>query len=104
LEKPEFIKDFIQSEGTTLVLCDGGNKISEFNLISPLLKEGDIIMAHDYIDTIENFEQNFKNKIWNWCEIKESDISEISEKENLVPFYQEHFNKVVWVCKQKVKI
>jgi FkbM family methyltransferase len=104
LEKPELIEDFIKSDGTTLVLCDGGNKISEFNLIAPLLKYGDFIMAHDYIDTIENFKENFYGKIWNWCEIKESDISEISKKENLVYYKQEEFNNVVWVCKQKLKI
>jgi FkbM family methyltransferase len=104
LENPEYIVDFIQSEGTTVVLCDGGNKISEFNLIAPLIKNGDFIMAHDYIDTKENFEENYKNKIWNWCEIEESHISDISQKENLVHFNKEEFDKVVWVCKQKVKI
>jgi cephalosporin hydroxylase len=30
----DYIIDFIQSEGTTIVLCDGGDKKSEFNLIS----------------------------------------------------------------------
>ena len=49
LEKPEAIEPYIQQEGITLVLCDGGHKIGEFNAIAPLLKKGDFIMAHDYI-------------------------------------------------------
>ena len=29
----DYVKNFIQSEGTTLVLCDGGDKVREFNLL-----------------------------------------------------------------------
>jgi hypothetical protein len=58
-------------------------------------------MAHDYVDTIENFESNFRDKIWNWCEIKDSDISEACEKNNLTPYNKENFDKVVWVCRKK---
>jgi hypothetical protein len=101
LEKPELIEDFIKSEGTTLVLCDGGCKICEFNLLAPLIKSGDFIMAHDYVNNKENFENNFFGKIWNWCEIDEKSIEEVSIKENLVFYNQDNFEKVVWVCKQK---
>jgi hypothetical protein len=102
LEKPELVVPFIKQEGTTLVLCDGGFKIGEFRMLSEHLKVGDFIMAHDYIDTVENFEANYKDKIWNWCEIKDSDISEPSEKNNLESYNKENFDKVVWVCRQKV--
>lgn len=101
LSRTKVITEYIQQQGTTLVLCDGGNKITEFNTIAPLIKSGDFIMAHDYISTQENFENNFKNKIWNWCEIEDKDISNISKQENLVPYNQEAFSKVVWVCKTK---
>jgi cephalosporin hydroxylase len=100
--KPESIIPFIQGEGVTLVLCDGGYKIGEFNLIAPHIKVGDFIFAHDYVDTIENFNENYKDKIWNWCEVEERNISEISEKCNLVDYNKEKFNSVVWVCKKKV--
>ena len=103
LEKPEFIKPYIQEEGTTIVFCDGGHKIGEFNCIAPIIKKGDYILAHDYIDTWENFKKNFQDKIWNWCEIEEKYISEISEKENLEFYNKEEFDKIVWVCKIKVK-
>ena len=39
--------DFIQQGGITLVLCDGGNKVGEFNLLSNYIKEVDFIMAQD---------------------------------------------------------
>ena len=102
LIKPEKIVPYIQEEGTTIIFCDGGHKIAEFNTIAPYIKNGDYILAHDYIDTYENFQQNFKDKIWNWCEIKEKYICEISEKCNLVDYNKEEFNSVVWVCKKKI--
>ena len=47
-ENAEECLDFIESTGTTLILCDGGNKKNEFKLFSKHLKIGDVIMAHDY--------------------------------------------------------
>lgn len=101
LQYPEKIESFIQQSGTTVVFCDGGHKIGEFNSITPLLKSGDYIMAHDYVDTRENFMENYKEKIWNWCEIEEKHIAETSEKYNLTHYNKETFDKVVWVCKKK---
>ena len=57
-----FVIDFIQQEGLTIVLCDGGNKIQEFNILSTYLKNNDIIMAHDYAISNEYFNSNIKNK------------------------------------------
>lgn len=102
LEKPEVILPFIQQEGTTLVLCDGGHKIAEFNTIAPHLKVGDYIMAHDYIDVWDNFKENYVDKIWNWCEIEEKYIEKISIEHNLVHVNKEKFDSVVWVCKKKI--
>lgn len=101
IEKPEMVESFIGREGTTLVLCDGGSKVNEFIILSKYLKSGDIIMAHDYVDTKENFLQNYRDKIWNWREIGEEDIKETCEKYNLKSFMKETFDKVVWVCKIK---
>jgi len=101
LIRPDAIVPFIQREGTTIVLCDGGNKISEFITLSPYLKIGDIIMAHDYVDTVENFHENFVDKIWNWREIGDEHITEAVIQNNLEPFMQNLFTNVVWVCKVK---
>jgi len=102
LEKPEEVVPFIQGEGVTLVLCDGGHKIGEFNELARYLKVGDFIMAHDYVDTWENFKQNYVDKIWNWCEIEEKYIEKVSEQNNLIHYNKEKFDSVVWVCKTKI--
>jgi|TARA_R110000787_G_scaffold10600_1_gene35863 hypothetical protein len=98
---PQEYKDFINKEGTTVILCDGGDKIQEFNLLSNFIKKGDYILAHDYVDTKENFLENYKDKIWNWREIGDEDIKETCKKYNLKSFMKETFDKVVWVCKIK---
>jgi hypothetical protein len=97
----QYIIDFIQSEGTTIVLCDGGNKKLEFNILSNYLKENDFILGHDYSIDKEYFEKNINNKIWNWCELTESDIEEPSKRNNLVDYRRDLFQSIVWICKMK---
>lgn len=93
--------DFIQQDGITLVLCDGGNKVGEFNILSNYIKQNDFIMAHDYVDTRENFNENYYEKIWNWHEISEGDITNACERNNLKSYNKETFDSVIWVCKIK---
>lgn len=93
--------DFVKSEGTTIVLCDGGWKIGEFKIFSKLIKEGDFILAHDYSFDKATFENDIKDKIWNWCEITENDILEYVEENNLKSYKPEIFSQAVWVCKTK---
>jgi hypothetical protein len=97
----QYIIDFIQSEDTTIVLCDGGNKKLEFNILSNFLKEKDFILGHDYSFDMEYFEQNINGKIWNWCELTEEDIKEPCKKNNLVDYRRDLFQSVAWVCKIK---
>lgn len=101
--KQQDVVDFIRGEGTTLVLCDGGHKPGEFNLLAPYLKVGDYIMAHDYVETWQEYKDNFVDQIWNWCEIEERHIEKVSKEQNLEKAFHwaEEFAKVVWVCKQK---
>jgi hypothetical protein len=93
--------DLIVEDGVCLVLCDGGHKISEFNLLSKYIKNGDIIMAHDYATTQQYFKENIEYKYWNWLEISDSDIEDAVTSNNLHPYMQDVFNKAVWVCKIK---
>jgi cephalosporin hydroxylase len=93
--------DFIQESGTTIVLCDGGYKVGEFNILSKYLKNGDYILAHDYIDNVENFNENYKNKIWNWQEVTDSHLEQACLENNLKEYKKDIFDKVVWVCKVK---
>lgn len=95
------LEDFLSDSKNNLILCDGGNKIEEFKVISDIIKEGDVIMAHDYVKDAETFKKDFVNKIWDWHEVQDSDIAEAVEKNKLKPYLDEEFSKVVWVCKTK---
>jgi len=97
----EEISEIIQTNGVTLVLCDGGSKKNEFRLLSDYLKPGDVIMAHDYAPNETYFQEHINNKIWNWLEIQDSDINESCDRNNLVPYMENDFRQVVWVCKIK---
>jgi len=97
------ILDIIQSDGTSLVLCDGGNKIREFNIFSEYIKPGDVIMAHDYAESVEVFNDKIKEIYWNWHEISDIDIQGAVDSNNLIPFMQDTFTKAVWVSKIKAE-
>ena len=98
------VVNYVQQDGVTIVLCDGGWKIGEFNLFSKHIKTGDYILAHDYSFSRETYEEKIKNKIWNWCGITEEDISQASIENNLIPYKQEVFDNAVWVCKVKAAL
>ena len=98
---PNEIKNFIKQDGLTIILCDGGDKIREFKLLSHFLKKGDIIMAHDYAPNQEYFDNYINGKIWNWLEIQDKDINESCMKHNLTPFMEYELRDVVWVGKLK---
>jgi cephalosporin hydroxylase len=100
-EVKQEVIDFIQQDGVTLILCDGGSKIHEFNLLSKFMKSGDFIMAHDYAENRETFERDIYLKVWNWHEISDSDIQQACDENNLISYDKEIFDNVVWVCKQK---
>lgn len=101
LHKRPALQEFIQAHGTSVVICDGGSKKNEFNLLSPFLKDGDFIFAHDYAETEALFEAEIKGRVWNWCEITEKDIWQTAATYNLRPFMKAEFQSVVWVCKVK---
>lgn len=95
------IESFISQDGVTLVLCDGGCKKCEFNILSPLLKHNDIIMAHDYAPNIDYFNNHIKDKIWDWLEIQDSDIIESINQYNLQPYDQELMQQVAWCSRRR---
>ena len=95
------VVDFVKQDGVTIVLCDGGWKIGEFKIFSKLIKDGDYILAHDYSFSKEVYETEIKDKIWNWCEITESDIEQSVIDNNLKSYNQNKFSQAVWVCKLK---
>jgi len=100
-ENKQEIISLIQNDGKTLVLCDGGCKKCEFNILSKYLKSDDIIMAHDYCPNKKYFEDNMKRKQWNWCEIEDQDISNSIQENNLQKFMYDDFLSVGWLCMKK---
>lgn len=98
----EEVKEYINKEGTTIVLCDGGWKIGEFNVLSKYIKSGDFILAHDYAENKEVFEEKIKGKIWNWHEISDSDINQATLENNLEIYNKDTFENVVWTCRRKI--
>lgn len=95
------VANFIQQDGLTIILCDGGNKKEEFNLLSNYIKPGDFILGHDYAFNSEVFERDINKKIWNWHELSESDITDACTLNNLKDYDREIFQSAVWVCKTK---
>jgi cephalosporin hydroxylase len=95
------VTSYIKQEGVSIVLCDGHHKKEEFNVLSKYIKNGDIIMAHDYSPSIEYFEEYIKDNIWDWCEIVDLDIEQSVLNYNLKPFMFDEFKDVVWCCKIK---
>lgn len=98
--KGDLVK-FIQSEGKTLVLCDGACKRFEFPILSEFLKPEDHIMAHDYAKDDAYFKSHIKNKVWNWHEIKFSDVEGAFNKYNLDFFMDVDFSQVAWLSSVK---
>lgn len=87
----------IKSNGRTLLLCDGGNKKKEFEVFYKYLKTNDIIMAHDYAPTPEEFNKNYLGKIWNWHEFQDS----FADFNGLEPYMQDLFKKYAWCIRIK---
>lgn len=85
-----YLKRLLSNDKKTLLVCDGGNKINEFNYFAPYLNQGDLISCHDY----------FPNKVdynyWVTCEIKYSDIKLTCQSEKLIPILKELSYKAAW--------
>jgi len=97
------IAPLIQQEGKTLLLVDGGSKIKEFKAYSVFLKDGDIIMCHDYAPTLYYFKKNMDEKIWNWIEIRDYHVYPCLMRQGLCPYKRNIFLSVAWGCFIKSK-
>ena len=98
--KDEIVNN-LQRPGTTVLLCDGGLKKMEVNLLTDYLKPGDYVMAHDYVRNKAYFEEAINHRIWNWCEITDDDIQETIARNNLEVYLRDEFQNVAWMCRRK---
>lgn len=103
LAKPHPTVVELLGEGRVLLLCDNGNKIKEWHLYSPYLKESDVIMAHDYFSGEKGTGAAKKHRIdiWRSIEITDQDIQAVNTKYNLQPFWAEEFGSIAWVSRIK---
>jgi hypothetical protein len=92
---------FLKTDKKILILCDGGDKPKEFSLFSKYIKVNDFIMAHDYAISYDYFEDNIKNKKWDWCQITEDEIIAPCTKFSLIDYTDLNFVEEMWVCKTK---
>lgn len=91
------IISYIQRNGKTLVVCDGGDKPKEFNTFSEYLKSGDVIIAHDYKVNDEHWK--LITDYWQWpyeADTTYDSIKDAVEKNGLEPYRNEEFNFYLW--------
>ena len=95
------LRDAIEAPGRAIVLCDGGNKFAEFEAAAKLLKEGDIVAAHDYCVSLEDFRDRVKGKLWPCCGINGRRMTPVCEKYGLRDFMEEDFAPFVWGMRRR---
>jgi len=91
------IKSILKEPKRTLLLCDGGDKETEFKLFARFLKPGDVIMLHDYSETEEEYEKIKKELDWTTdSESHYKNLERYLPELNLKPFLYDAFKKVLW--------
>jgi hypothetical protein len=93
----EEIVSFLSCDKRVLLLCDGGDKKSEFNTYKNFIKSADIIMAHDYAPNREVFIEKYIGKIWNWHEFQD----DFAKCNSLEPYLQNIFEDYAWCIRIK---
>lgn len=93
----EIKKLILDKNKRVLLLCDGGNKNKEFNTFSEFLKYSDVIMCHDFAETIEEFNK-IKESI-GWVSPPELSLEAILasiNKYGLLKYHYDDFKSVLW--------
>ena len=97
------VGSLIKKEGQSLLICDGGNKKREFEVYSPILKQGDIIMAHDYARDATSFEKVKNRGIWHGWETKwegepsgDFGLKDVCEANHIEQIHADEFDDSVW--------
>jgi len=98
-EKQGEIEDMIGEEGTTLLLCDNGNKVREVNVFANALKIGDVIMAHDYHTVMTQDPRIIGEDTV--CEICYDQIADVCFNCSVVEIMNGIFVPAMWFCGQR---
>lgn len=94
------ILPYINQKGTTLILCDGFEKVKQYNTYVKFIKTNDVIAVHDYFKTRDYYEKEIKGKTWNWCMITDEDMQASNSKYKMENNYTK-INDIFWVSKIK---
>lgn len=88
-----------------LILCDGGDRIKEFCEFAEYLRENDVIMVHDFCDSFDRFDTEFRGRVWDSCEVTHKAISHVSKGLHIAPFhpFYEPMESIAWGCYVKYK-
>lgn len=114
----EGIREVIWKGGSTLLLCDGGNKKRELELYGGALKPGDFVMLHDWAHDRHAAAENARHGIWFSHETMWQDevdpesvypeagrylygIKELCERYGIEQVYADEFNPVAWFAGRK---
>ena len=95
-ENEQKIADIIKEDGRTLLLCDGGDKKREINTFSKYLKNGDVIMGHDYFESQKELE-TYKDE-WSHPQLCYEDIKDCFDKEGITSIHKSVFQPAYWLC------
>jgi len=93
-ESHQELVEFIRRPGTTMILCDGGNKPAEVKAVAEIAKPDDFVLAHDYAPNHQVFKNNIRGKRWNWCEITDADLPFFG----IQPIDSPKLRNAMWFC------
>lgn len=91
----------LQAPGVSLLVCDGPDKAAEVTRFAPYLKTGDLVMAHDYAASHDEFARHARGRTWNYCEITDGDIAAAIDAHGLEAVCPEVLAPGAWMCKVK---
>jgi hypothetical protein len=91
----------ISSEGVTILVCDGGDKLADVNLFADHMKTGDLVLVHDYAASKEVFERDVRGQLWSWCEATDAGLRAPTERNDLRELMPELMHDAVWTCRRK---
>lgn len=95
------IRQLIGAPGRTLLICDGGDKIKEFELYAPFLKQGDYVLVHDYAkDTAEAAKKKAAG-IWGFHESNLAALQPTISSANVQEVFEEEFYDAAFFCGRK---
>jgi hypothetical protein len=89
INKSIAIENLLRGAGRVLILNDGALKLPQFKRFSPLLKNGDCLMTHDYY---------ISTKYRSVGRITLGEVIHYIQKDDLRISYENIFEKFIWLC------